>query len=341
MRKRIQLRDIADAVGVSATSVSLALRDDPRISEPTRQRVQRAARRMGYVNARRRPSIDELWRLGFVYCDPNVTTFEAVEPMLRLIMRDAMPLQVRFEMLLVDGALSPANARQTVADFSSQLQGLLLFGRVHTPILELLSQINVPAVIIGECDVPHDRAAALKMQRVTDDPTRAGILATEYLLARGRRRIAFAAGLHEPGFYYELWHRGFVYAHASAGVAIDPRRVLWHERGTHLNDRIGQLLESTEPPDALVCPDWGYPDLILPYFREHGVKIAGADVVVGGMLHLPPPAGAVAVPQILSDLTHMTNESIRRLKTICKMPAESATTITIAHVMRQFSSTNK
>lgn len=49
MEKRITLKDIAKETGVHFSTVSLALRDDPRLSEETRKKVQKAAKEMGYV----------------------------------------------------------------------------------------------------------------------------------------------------------------------------------------------------------------------------------------------------------------------------------------------------
>lgn len=46
--KPVTLRTIAESVGVSAMTVSLALRNHPRIPEATRERVQRAAVALGY-----------------------------------------------------------------------------------------------------------------------------------------------------------------------------------------------------------------------------------------------------------------------------------------------------
>jgi DNA-binding LacI/PurR family transcriptional regulator len=47
-KKQITLRDIAKELGVSHVTVSLALRDHPRISEATRKRVKQKAEAMGY-----------------------------------------------------------------------------------------------------------------------------------------------------------------------------------------------------------------------------------------------------------------------------------------------------
>ncbi|WP_122820230.1 LacI family DNA-binding transcriptional regulator [Varibaculum vaginae] len=47
-RRRVTLKDIAEEIGLSISSVSLALRDDSRISEPVRARIKEVAHRLGY-----------------------------------------------------------------------------------------------------------------------------------------------------------------------------------------------------------------------------------------------------------------------------------------------------
>ncbi|MDG1241257.1 MAG: LacI family DNA-binding transcriptional regulator [Opitutae bacterium] len=55
--RRPNMQQIADAAGVSKSAVSLALRNDPRIPEATRMRIQQFANEMGY---RRNPVVDSL-----------------------------------------------------------------------------------------------------------------------------------------------------------------------------------------------------------------------------------------------------------------------------------------
>jgi LacI family transcriptional regulator len=57
MPARPSMKDIAKTAGVSKTAVSLALRNDPQISEAQRSRIQKIARELGYV---RNPKIGEL-----------------------------------------------------------------------------------------------------------------------------------------------------------------------------------------------------------------------------------------------------------------------------------------
>ncbi|MGB0415717.1 MAG: LacI family DNA-binding transcriptional regulator [Coraliomargarita sp.] len=80
-KRRPNMQQIADAAGVSKSAVSLALRNDPRLPEATRERIQKLADEMGY---RRNPVVDALMtqlraerqptfqaNLGLINCSPN------------------------------------------------------------------------------------------------------------------------------------------------------------------------------------------------------------------------------------------------------------------------------
>lgn len=49
MNKRVSLRDVAAALGLDKSTISLALRHHPRIPEATRRRIEAQAKKMGYV----------------------------------------------------------------------------------------------------------------------------------------------------------------------------------------------------------------------------------------------------------------------------------------------------
>ena len=57
MSKQVTMQHIAEAVGVSKNTVSLALRNDPQIPVSTRRRIEKAAGRLGY---RRDPVVGQL-----------------------------------------------------------------------------------------------------------------------------------------------------------------------------------------------------------------------------------------------------------------------------------------
>ncbi|MEM7300599.1 MAG: LacI family DNA-binding transcriptional regulator [Pseudomonadota bacterium] len=57
MAERITLSTIADKLGVSTATVSLALRDSPLVAEATRERIKEQAREIGYIYNRRAASL--------------------------------------------------------------------------------------------------------------------------------------------------------------------------------------------------------------------------------------------------------------------------------------------
>lgn len=46
--RHVTLKDVAEALGISLGTVSMSMRDDPRITEVRRQQVKETAREMGY-----------------------------------------------------------------------------------------------------------------------------------------------------------------------------------------------------------------------------------------------------------------------------------------------------
>ena len=49
MSSRVTMRDVARALGVDPSTVSLALRAHPKIPAETRERIRRAAEKLGYT----------------------------------------------------------------------------------------------------------------------------------------------------------------------------------------------------------------------------------------------------------------------------------------------------
>ena len=57
LAQKIKLSTIADALGVSTATVSLALRDSPLVADVTRDRIKQHAREIGYIYNRRAASL--------------------------------------------------------------------------------------------------------------------------------------------------------------------------------------------------------------------------------------------------------------------------------------------
>lgn len=186
MKDRVRLVDIANAVGVSVNTVSLALKDSPRISEETRALVKSKAAQFGYVpNAlarslatRESPYIGVLLR--------NLSS-----PVLIYIAREIERTLAAhgYYMILMS---AKGDARQEIdALRMQQVGGLLLYpdlSQMDWPYLERLRGAGLPVVLMSSNG--QDDAQDI----VYVDRTVGAYRATSHLARLGHRRIGYLAG---------------------------------------------------------------------------------------------------------------------------------------------------
>lgn len=184
----VTLEDIARAAGVHPASVSRALRGVGRkVSDETRQRIERIAREMGYrpnaVAASLRTKQTNL--VGVVVPDLGNPLFGPLVTGLEVALR-----QHGLMCLVVHTPEAAAERRELVAALAHrQVSGLLILAaETDDPLLEAAQQFALPTVLVnrgfGERRFPSV---------VNDDPESVRLV-LEHLAALGHRRIVHVAG---------------------------------------------------------------------------------------------------------------------------------------------------
>ncbi|MEV6108015.1 LacI family DNA-binding transcriptional regulator [Streptomyces sp. NPDC051940] len=241
------VRDVAERAGVSAMTVSRALRDDAKVSAATRERVRAAAAELGY-----RPNeMARSLRLG------RGTGLVGL-----LVTNLANPFYSRLA-LGVDAALSPhglkaviANTGQDLDSERSLVEDLIarrVDGIIAVPAgsdqrhLAAAAAGGVPVVVASRPPSGFDADCVL-----VDDFGGARD-ATRDLLAQGHRSIGFLGS--PPAVYTGAERlRGYAAALEEAGVRVDERLV---RRGQQQTDEAAaaarELLALPRPPTALFC----------------------------------------------------------------------------------------
>lgn len=276
--KRLQMADIARMAGVSTTTVSRALSGSPLVNEATRKRVSELARSLNYtVNA----GAKEL-RLG------HSNTVAVVVPY-SVNMRQTLSDPFFLGMLgSIADALTEAGYDMLVSRIdedslyqvsgpydSGRVMGIILIGQWHHhDYLNQLAARGVPLVVWG---------AQLQNQlycTVGCNNVEGGRLATEYLLAHGRRRIAFFGDPELP----EVAHRleGYKQALAQAKVDFDPALIspapFLASAGVQ---GLAQLRANKVPFDAVfACSDL-LAMSVINALRDEGVRVPQDVAVVG------------------------------------------------------------
>src|SRR5688572_25741957 len=214
-RRRITLADIAQGCGVSRATVSLVLRGSPLVHADTRARVEAELKRQGYVyhrgaaNLRRKVSsgvalvINDLSNPFFAEFAAGVDEALAAAGYVTLLGSTGESVERQRAVLSSLLEHDPAGIILSPAEGSDGAQLRALVG-TRTPVLVFNRQL-------------HDDPADVGWDFLALDNLRGARMATEHLLARGHRRIAFFGG-HRDSSSCRQRREGYRAALVEAGI---------------------------------------------------------------------------------------------------------------------------
>jgi LacI family gluconate utilization system Gnt-I transcriptional repressor len=215
-RRTLTLRDVSEASGVSEMTVSRVLRNRGDVSAATRERVQEAARRLGYV-----PN-----KIAGALASQRVNLVGVIIPSLsNMVFPEVL---TGISDMLEDTGLQPVvgvtnylpdREEQVIYEMLSwRPSGLIIAGLEHTPAARaMLAQAGVPVVEIMDIDGdPVDSAVGISHRR-------AGRQMGEAIIAAGYQHIAFLGTQMPHDFRAKKRLAGFEEALAVAGLSLVDR----------------------------------------------------------------------------------------------------------------------
>ena len=297
---RVSIKDVAEAAGVSYSTVSRALSDSPLVKAETKARVQRLAQEMGYSpDAIARSLVTQKTRtVGVVVTtitDPFVAeVVEGVEDMAQA--NDYTVILTS----MASAASEPARELAAVEMLRTKRVDSVIVtsSRVGALYLEHLERIGVPVVLVNN----HNEQSGRYTFSVGVDNQHGGCLATAHLVQQGHRRVAYVSG---PADHSDDAERlaGYRQALDEADIPFDPALVL---RGNSRLDGGAQALRRlaglATPPTAVFC----YNDMtaigLISMARRENLSVPKDLAVVGFddiplAAHIYPPLTTVAQPQ--------------------------------------------
>ena len=214
--------DIAHRAGVSQATVSRALRNSPLVSPETREKVQRIARELNYQVDRSAAGLrsQTSQTLALLLFEDPTTDDSQINPfflsMLSNISRAAN--QRKFDLLVSFQQLSEDWHYEY--EVSNRADGIILLGYgdyvTFTDKLAKLLSEDAHFVIWGAMQ------PGIEGHAVGCDNVQGGQLATEHLLAIGRRRIAFLGDITDRCPELKQRYEGYREALSAAGLDTDP-----------------------------------------------------------------------------------------------------------------------
>lgn len=269
-QRRVTLADVARKAGVHVTTVSLALRNQPRLPEKTRLRIQKLAKEMGYTP------------------DPWMRALVAYRG--RIMPRRSLPTlayvtnwNTRWgwkEVTAHPDFFGGAQAKAQELGFHLEHFWMREPGLTHGRLSRILDSRGINGVIIAshvrEIDealhFDWSRFCAVKIDYFPHEPQLANVtndhlqiirLATRRVIARGYRRVGFVMDDGWDITVDRLWSAGF----------------LWEQQALKPEERIAPyMLPQEEPfsawfernrPEAIISKA----EFVIPQFKALGLRV--------------------------------------------------------------------
>lgn len=299
MSKRVGIKDVARAAGVSVATVSLALNDtDARIPAATRERVRTTAREIGYTPNTLARSLrrGRTHTIGLI-SDQIATTPFAV----RMIEATQDVAREHGHLLfLVNTGSDPEVEREAIDGLlNHQVDGLVYACMWH-------QVVQAPAGLPAGTVFLDARPEGGGFPAVVPDDHGGAVAAVQELIDAGHRRIAYLDAGEDPlPIASSLRLAGYRSALEAAGLPLDPAL---HVRGatTALGGRAAADALLELPPDrrptAVFCFNDRMAMGVYAAARHHGLDIPQDLSVVGYddqqliAAELDPPLTTVALP---------------------------------------------
>jgi LacI family transcriptional regulator/LacI family repressor for deo operon, udp, cdd, tsx, nupC, and nupG len=220
-RRTVTIEDIARAAGVSHTTVSRALRDNPLISVDMRQQIQRLSRDMGYIPNAVAQSL-QMRRTNTI----GLIVTSIADPFFGDVVKgvDAVAGAASISVFLSTSHNDPEQELAVIETFHRRrVDGVLVAAsRMSERHAERLARLRVPAVLInGQVETGSDL-----LHSVAVDEQAGARLAVEHLLQLGHRAIGYLGSESRPRSN-ERRLLGYRQALAAAGMACDDALVAY------------------------------------------------------------------------------------------------------------------
>ena len=257
----VRLKDIAEYVGVSISTVSRVIQNDQtrNVKPETKTKIWEAVKELGYIpnqharnlvaNKQEKSNIRSM-KIGWV-ANPKGAEMNPYFATIYTGIRDTLAMN-DYSLITItkDEIENEVLLLKTIHDLG--IEGLLLIDPIEDSLIDYIQQ-NIPVVGLDffytdkpKAIVDYDREASIKM-------------VVQYLAQQGHRDIGFIGGGVGENFedlYSEHRFKGFQQAMEAAGLAIKPEWVMntqWNMENSY--EKMKSLIqrELLDLPTAMVC----------------------------------------------------------------------------------------
>ncbi|MBN6206158.1 LacI family DNA-binding transcriptional regulator [Ralstonia pickettii] len=268
----VNIKDVAKAAGVSPSTVSRVIADNPRISLDTKKKVRKMMKELGYhPNINARNLVAKSTRTIAVIL-PSSADKALQNPFFPEILRGigSITHKQQYSMMLSSGQTEEeifSEVERMV--YGSYVDGvILLYSRMNDRVTNFLREQDFPFVIVGK---PYEYIN--EITHVDNDNFSAGREITKHLIDKGHENIAFIGGAKDLFVTIDR-EKGYQVALNEAGLQNDEEYII-HTEFLKAGGReaVENLLALKKRPTAIVVSD----DLIslgvLSMLEDSGINV--------------------------------------------------------------------
>jgi LacI family transcriptional regulator len=270
------IHDIARELEISASTVSRALNNNPRISLKTKEKIKAVAAQLGYrpnslaSNLRNKKSNT----IGIVVPLINRHFFSSVISGVEdVAFKAGYNVVISQSNDLADKEISIVQSM-----FSNRVDGLIIsiaMQSQHFEHLKIFRKKHIPLVFFDRA-VPE-----IESDKIVVDDFAGGYLVTQHLIDQGYRRISHLAGPQNLTTYCER-KRGYMEALSKNALAYDDSLIIFNRLTSEEGQiAVQQLMSLSNPPDAIFCGNDTTALSAMIYLRNKGIKIPEDVGIVG------------------------------------------------------------
>jgi DNA-binding LacI/PurR family transcriptional regulator len=320
------MQDIADHLGLSVSTVSLALRSAPQIAEDTRQRVRETADRLGYTHRPRHIVPATLKHIVFMtYTAPDNEFYGAV---LTGAERECRRYNMALHYQQIETSISSFTARQ------NQIEGVLIVGNVDERTIEQLCTSGRVHVLVD------NNPSSLEIDRIVIKNRKSVHAAITYLHQLGHQRIAYLSG---PLTHSSFRERRQGYYAAINELGLEPFEIPCSTLDAHDITRAvsRHLVPGAAVPFTAIMACNDLAALSIQYsLQEQGIRVPDQVAIIG---FDDIDVASVVRPSLTT--CHVDREllgmlAVRRLIERVSEPEKPMVTVAIATTLIQRGSTN-
>ena len=325
MKKRVTMRDIGQALGVSTVTISKALGGREGVSDAVREKILKTAQEMGYSYPT--PGNPREETPGEIVGILMPARFFGTGSFYAALYMELTAKLLEAGMLGTLEIISPEkeeSAQPPVLLETGKVTALVVMGNVAASYLDMLNGAGLPAVLLDFYSENTDFDA------VVSDGQGGSFLLTQMLLSRGHREIGFVGSIDRTSSIMDRYS-GYLRAMVLSGVQTQDE---WRipdckPDGSYLDE----LPLPEKMPTAFVCNNDNVAMQLKTELEKRGLRVP-EDISVTGFDDFPPRGDGFLTTYHV-DQERMALATVRQLRRRMQDGAEGAVRIVVGGWMVQ------